>query len=74
MAEIKMENDRWLAKTNEERIARGETPGEYKEPPNQELPTVIANNPILHYLPPSWTEEIYENPSDADYEGLTDEV
>ena len=34
----------------------------------------IANDPDFHYLPPDWTEEIYKNPSNADYEGLTEEV
>ena len=39
-----------------------------------QLPTQMADNPILHYLPPGWTEETFENPSDADFEGLTEEV
>lgn len=34
----------------------------------------MADNPILSYLPPGWTEEKYKNASDADYEALTEEV
>lgn len=34
----------------------------------------MADDSILRYLPPGWTEDRYKNASDDDYEALTEEV
>jgi hypothetical protein len=34
----------------------------------------MADDQILHYLPPGWTEEMYQNQTDAALEALSEQV
>jgi ferritin-like protein len=34
----------------------------------------MADDQILHYLPPGWTEEMYQNQTDAALETLSEQV
>ncbi|KAL3450337.1 hypothetical protein BJX65DRAFT_270595 [Aspergillus insuetus] len=34
----------------------------------------MGDNPILHYLPTGWTEEMYQNQTDAALEALSEQV
>jgi hypothetical protein len=34
----------------------------------------MADDRILHYLPPGWTEDMYQNQTDAALEALSEQV